>query len=83
MLENLRRIYRRDRRPADLEWVIRMRLALPLADAVDLEELAEVLGDQGRWLDGARLLESHLDEVVPAHAERLRTAARSLRAHLN
>lgn len=83
MLANLRGIYRSRQRPADLEWVLRMRMALPGAGVADLLELAEALGDQARWQDGARLLEERIAEAGPALAERLRTAARTLRAHLN
>lgn len=84
MLENLRGIYRTRRRPADLEWVLRMRLALPGAGVSELLELGTSLGDQGLWIDGARLLEARADADTPTlDAERLRTAARSLRAHLN
>ncbi|HVL85487.1 MAG TPA: transglutaminase-like domain-containing protein [Pseudonocardia sp.] len=85
MLENLRGIYRARRRPADLEWVLRMRLALPGAGPAELIELGTALGEQGRWLDGARLLEAHaaVAPESPPEVEQLRTAARSLRAHLN
>jgi regulator of sirC expression with transglutaminase-like and TPR domain len=83
MLENLRLIYRARQRPADLEWVVRMRLALPGAGLPDLLELAGTLADQARWIDGARLLEEHLRDAPPERAELLRTAARALRAHLN
>lgn len=83
MLENLRGIYRSRQRPADLEWVVRMRLALPGSGLADLLELATALGDQARWDEGAKLLEEHLADAAPARAERLRTAARGLRAHLN
>lgn len=83
MLENLRGVFRARRRPADLEWVLRMRLALPGAGLADLLELAETLGAQARWLEGARLLEDRVPGAAPARAERLSTAARSLRAHLN
>ncbi|HXV93459.1 MAG TPA: transglutaminase-like domain-containing protein, partial [Pseudonocardia sp.] len=60
MLENLRGVYRARRRPRDREWVLRMRLTLPGAGVGELLELAEVLGETGRWLDGARLLEEHV-----------------------
>lgn len=83
MLENLRGVYRARRRPGDLEWVLRMRLALPGCGLADLLELAGSLGDQARFHDGARLLEQHMPGASPGQAERLRTAARSLRAHLN
>jgi regulator of sirC expression with transglutaminase-like and TPR domain len=83
MLENLRGVYRRRAQPRDLEWVLRMRMALPGADLAALVELAEALGDQGRWLDGARLLEERADAVPGPRADRLHAAARALRAHLN
>lgn len=83
MLENLRAIYRARRRPADLEWVLRMRLLLPGVRLADVLELGTALGDQGRWLDGAKLLEQRIGAASDAHAGQLRTAAKSLRAHLN
>lgn len=83
MLENLRAVYGARRRPGDLEWVLRMRLLLPGVRLTDLLELGEALGDQGRWLEGAKLLEDRVPAASAAHAERLRTAAKSLKAHLN
>lgn len=83
MLENLRAVYGARRRAADLEWVLRMRLLLPGVRLADVLELGEALGDQGRWLEGAKLLEDRVPSASAAHAERLRTAAKSLKAHLN
>jgi regulator of sirC expression with transglutaminase-like and TPR domain len=84
MLENLRAVYRALRRPANSEWVLRMRLALPGAGLAEQVELAHALGAQGRWLDGARLLEDQAaSSAEPTLTEQLRRAARSLRAHLN
>ncbi|MBW0118268.1 transglutaminase-like domain-containing protein [Pseudonocardia abyssalis] len=83
MLENLRAVYGARRRPGDLEWVLRMRLLLPGVRLADVLELGEALGDQGRWLEGAKLLEDRVPAASAAHAERLRTAAKSLKAHLN
>lgn len=82
ILQNLRSCYRNLGRPADLEWVLRMRLALPGVGAQELIELGHTLGQQGRFLDGARFLESQIAQW-PQHAELLEHAARSLRAHLN
>ena len=82
ILENLRTIYRILRRPADLEWVLRMRLALPGIGVQDLIEMGETLGQQGRFLDGAAFLESQIP-VWPQHAQLLEFGARSLRAQLN
>jgi hypothetical protein len=59
-----------------------MRLALPGVGAQELIELGHALGQQGHFLEGARFLESQIDEW-PQHAELLEYAARSLRAQLN
>ncbi|MDN5860593.1 MAG: transglutaminase-like domain-containing protein, partial [Pseudonocardia sp.] len=53
MLENLRGSYRTRRRHQDLERALRMRLALPAAGVAHLVELADTLGEQGRWDEGA------------------------------
>ncbi|HET9254697.1 MAG TPA: transglutaminase-like domain-containing protein [Pseudonocardiaceae bacterium] len=82
ILQNLRTIYRILRRPADLEWVLRMRLALPGVGAQELLELGHTLGQQGQYLEGARFLESQIAQW-PQHAEPLTQAARGLRAQLN
>ncbi|GEL17472.1 SirB1 family protein [Pseudonocardia asaccharolytica] len=94
MLENLRVIYRHRQRPADLDWVLRMRLALRPGHPDEIAlliDLARVQGDRGRWLDGARMLDRYVaaaaadpaSPVTAAEFDRLRTAARALRAHLN
>jgi regulator of sirC expression with transglutaminase-like and TPR domain len=82
ILENLRMVYRGLGRPADLEWVLRMRLALPGAGAQELIELGGTLGQQGRFRDGATFLESQIPQW-PQHAELLEQTARNLRAQLN
>ncbi|MBV9142304.1 MAG: transglutaminase family protein [Pseudonocardiales bacterium] len=82
ILQNLRAIYRGLGRPMDLEWVLRMRLALPGVGAQDLIELGHTLGRQGRFLDGAKFLESQISQW-PQHAQLLEYTARSLRAQLN
>lgn len=82
VLENLRATYRVLGTPADLEWVLRMRLALPGTGIEELVELGRILGQQGHFLDGARFLEAQL-ELWPQHAELLTNTARSLRARLN
>ena len=83
MLENLRGIYRSRKRPGSLEWVLRMRLALPGAGPAELVELAMTLGEQGRWHEGAALLEEQAPAHEPALRDRLLTVARMQRAHLN
>ncbi|HVH22645.1 MAG TPA: transglutaminase-like domain-containing protein [Pseudonocardia sp.] len=83
MLENLRAVFRSRRRPFDLEWVLRMRLALPGGGLPEVAELAEALGGQARWQDGARLLEQQVPSLSSPQAAQVRAAARALRAHLN
>lgn len=82
ILENLRTVYRNLARPADLEWVLRMRLALPGVGAEELVELGHTLGGLGHFLDGAKFLESQIPKW-PQYAELLEYTARSLRAQLN
>lgn len=82
ILQNLRAVYRGSRRFADLEWVLRMRLALPGVGVAELVELGQAMGQQGRFLDGARFLEDRCRER-PADAETLELAAKRLRANLN
>ncbi len=82
VLENLRVAYRNRGQPEDVEWVLRMRLLLPGVGAEQLLELGNSMGQQGRWLDGARFLDSQT-EAWPQHAELLTHAARALRANLN
>jgi regulator of sirC expression with transglutaminase-like and TPR domain len=83
MLENLRGAFRLLRRPAGTEWVLRMRLALPGAGLAEQMELAQALGSQAKWVEGARILETEAARAQPEMAERLELAARSLMANLN
>jgi regulator of sirC expression with transglutaminase-like and TPR domain len=83
MLENLRGAFRLLRRPAGTEWVLRMRLALPGAGLAEQMELAQALGSQAKWVEGARILETEAACAQPEMAERLELAARSLMANLN
>jgi regulator of sirC expression with transglutaminase-like and TPR domain len=82
ILQNLRTVYRNLGRPADLAWVLRMRLALPGVGAEELIELGLALGRLGQFLDGAKFLESQISKW-PQHTELLENTARSLRAQLN
>lgn len=81
-LANLRALYRAAGAAADLEWVTRMRLALPGASAADIIQLGEALAAQGRLTAGAVELERHAEQY-PAEADTLIAAARALRARLN
>jgi regulator of sirC expression with transglutaminase-like and TPR domain len=83
MLENLRITFRTRRRAADLEWVLRMRTALPGATLTHLVELADALGEQARWDEAAALLEEQTATAAPELATQLHLRARSLLANLN
>ena len=83
MLENLRGAFRLLRRPAGSEWVLRMRLVLPGAGLPEKMELAQALGSQAKWVEGARILEAEAAHAQPEMAARLDLAARSLMANLN
>lgn len=82
MLANLKAIYRSRGRSRDLEWVQRMRLALPEVPRAEVVELGEALAMQGRVRDGAREVERAAEEH-PELSEALLAAARALRARLN
>jgi regulator of sirC expression with transglutaminase-like and TPR domain len=82
ILQNLRGVYRALGQPADLEWVLRMRLVLPGVGIEEVVELGRTLGKQGRFHDGARFLDSQVDQW-PQQAELLSQVARGLRAQLN
>ena len=82
MLANLRGIYELRRSGRDLEWVARMRLALPDASAPEAMALASALELQGRFLEAARELEEHA-RVNPRVAGELTAAAHRLRSRFN
>lgn len=83
MLENLRGSYRTRRRAPDLERVLRMRLALPAAGVAHLVELADALGDQARWDEGAALLRAAPRDLPENQRAALELRAKGLMAHLN
>jgi regulator of sirC expression with transglutaminase-like and TPR domain len=82
MLINLRTIYRGQGSGRDLEWTVRMALALPGAPPELVLELGEALEMQGKLLEAARELEER-SERYPRLSEVLRTTAQGLRARLN
>jgi regulator of sirC expression with transglutaminase-like and TPR domain len=82
ILANLRAIYSRFGRPTDVEWVLRMRLALPGVTAAELVELGHAIAQQGRLREAAALLEQQAEQQTQ-FADVLIPAARALRAQLN
>lgn len=78
MLANLRALYRASGSATDLEWVLRMRLALPDPTPTEAIELGEALAAQGRFHEGAKELDDRATADPILHA-----AANALRARLN
>jgi regulator of sirC expression with transglutaminase-like and TPR domain len=82
MLNNLKAIYKARADGKSLEWVIRMRLGIPIVPREEVAELGEALALQGRFREGA----AEIDAVAREHpslAKTLTPAARALRATLN
>lgn len=82
MLANLRSLYRAAGNAGQLEWVVRMRLAMGGASTMEIAELGEALAAQGRLREGAQELERRA-ESDDVDADTLRAAALALRARLN
>lgn len=83
MLLNLKAIYTARKRPADLAWVLRLRVAIPGVPLRERAELAQALHATGDFLGAASVLEEAADLGANEAAERLRGRARLLRARLN
>lgn len=82
MLANLQAIYELRRSGRDLEWVARMRLALPGAGTPEVRSLASALEMQGKFLQAAAELERRADQA-PADSSELAAAAQLLRSRFN
>jgi regulator of sirC expression with transglutaminase-like and TPR domain len=82
ILLNLSLIYRINADPTNLEWALRMRLAIPGASGSEGLELARAIAAQGRLKEAAAELETRA-AADPVLAEAFLPAARSLRAQLN
>ncbi len=82
MLNNLSLIYQARGEPASVEWVARLRLAIPTSAAAPALELARAMAAQGRVLEAALELEERASAAGPG-APDLLTAARALRSRLN
>lgn len=82
MLNNLKAIYRARSDGRSLEWVLRMRLALPAIPREEVADLGEALAMQGRVREGAEEIMAVAEEH-PELEEQLRAAARALRSSLN
>lgn len=78
MLANLAGAYRNQGAHRDVEWVVRMRLAMPTADHGVVVQLGQALAARGRYREGAEEMEARADGDA-----RVLAAARALRARLN
>lgn len=84
MLMNLANIYRHGGRFGDLEWVLRMRLAIPEVEREEALGLAETLSAMGRFDEAAIELESRAaEDPEPQRSATFLIAARRMRARLN
>ncbi|MEX2587552.1 MAG: transglutaminase-like domain-containing protein [Actinomycetota bacterium] len=82
MLNNLKAVYRARSDGSNLEWVVRMSMAIPEVGPMEVVELGHALAMQGQFLQGAELIDQVADKH-PSVAEQLRLAALSIRASLN
>lgn len=82
MLNNLSSVYSAMGRIDALEWVLRLRVALPGSLPGDRREWARALGASGRFVEAAVELED-LAVALPGDEEHLRQEASALRARLN
>jgi regulator of sirC expression with transglutaminase-like and TPR domain len=82
MLNNLKAIYKARSDGRSLEWVLRMRLAIPIIPRDEVADLGAALALQGRVREGAAEVMAVAEEH-PELAEQLKAAARSLRSSLN
>jgi regulator of sirC expression with transglutaminase-like and TPR domain len=84
MLMNLANIYRHSARFNDLEWVLRMRLAIPEVEREEALGLAETLSALGRFDEAAIELDSRATQDADVErSKKFRAAAKRMRARLN
>jgi regulator of sirC expression with transglutaminase-like and TPR domain len=83
MLANLKTIYTGSGDVQGLEWVLRLRTAIPGVPPRELAELAAVLANQGRVLDAATALDDLATRISGPAADRATRKAHLLRASLN
>ena len=82
MLANLLAVFRLRGEGSEIEWVVRLRLALPHVPITEAAELGRALAGQGRHFEGARELEA-LAGAHPEAARDLLATARAIRAEMN
>jgi regulator of sirC expression with transglutaminase-like and TPR domain len=85
MLANLRQSYISRRDPGALEWVVRLRVAIPGVPSSELVDLARLLADLGRFAEAAKALDDlGVTGVLSAQdSAKLHARAVALKARLN
>jgi regulator of sirC expression with transglutaminase-like and TPR domain len=85
MLANLRQSYVTRRDPVALEWVVRLRVAIPGVPSSELIDLARLLTELGRFGEAAKVLDDlTVAGVLSEHdSARLHGRAIALKARLN
>lgn len=83
MLANLRQAYEARSDAGALEWVLRLRTAIPGVPLREQVDFAEVLASRGRFGEAAAALEGLVPHTTESGAEGLRNKAAVLRARLN
>lgn len=83
MLANLKQVHAARGDAAALEWVLRLRTAVPGVPAQEQVDLADVLAARGRFGEAAAALDRLVPDATEMGAEGLRSRATMLRARLN
>jgi len=85
MLANLRQNYVARRDPVALEWVVRLRVAIPGVSPSELADLSRLLAELGRFAEAARALDDLTVAGVlnPEDSAKLHGRAIALKARLN
>lgn len=83
VLANLRQSHEARNDAASLEWILRLRTAIPGVPLREQVDFAEVLASRGRFSEAAAALEGLVPHTTESGAEGLRNKAAVLRARLN
>lgn len=82
MLNNLKTVYAARSDGVNMEWAVRMRMAIPRVGPEEVVELGRALALQGRFAEGAEEI-GRVAEEHPSLSDQLRLAALGIRSRLN